>query len=74
MIGYKKENIQEAKAAQQTYVVIKGVSYSRAELAHVNQCVLGQEKIFAAQELSRITGMSVEEAGEVVENWRKYYY
>lgn len=74
VIGYKKENIQEAKAAQQTYVVIKGVSYSRAELAHVNQCVLGQERIFAAQELSRITGMSVEEASEVVENWRNYYY
>lgn len=74
VFGMRSENKAINKAAEQTYVIINGVSYAKAELAHVNQCIQGQEKVFAAQELARITGMSVEEATNVVENWRRYYY
>ena len=74
VIGYKAENVQINKAAQQTYVMIHGVSYAKAQLAHVNQCINNQEKIFAVQELAQITGLSQEEASNIVENWRQYYY
>ncbi len=73
-IGWKKQNAEEKKAAEQSYVYINGVSYEKATLAHVNQCIQGQEKMFAVQELARITGMSMEEASVIVENWRQYYY
>ena len=74
VIGFKSENVKINKAAAQTYVMINGVSYAKSTLAHVNQCVLGQEKIFAAQELAQITGMSMEEASVIIENWSQYYY
>ena len=73
-LGWKKQNAEEKKAAEQSYVYINGVSYAKATLAHVNQCIQGQEKMFAVQELARITGMSMEEASVIVENWRQYYY
>ncbi|MCR5461197.1 MAG: hypothetical protein K6F51_15135 [Acetatifactor sp.] len=73
-VGFKKQNAEEKKAAEQSYVYINGVSYAKASLAHVNQCVLGQEKMFAVQELAQITGMSMEEASMIIENWRQYYY
>jgi len=73
-IGWKKQNAEEKKAAEQSYVYINGVSYAKATLAHVNQCIQGQEKMFAVQELAQITGMSMEEASVIVENWRQYYY
>ena len=73
-LGMKSENRQIDRAAAQTYVMIAGVSYPKSTFAHVNQCVQGQEKIFAAQELADITGLSLDEAGKVIENWRQYYY
>ena len=73
-LGLKKQNADEKKAAEQYYVYINGVSYAKSTLAHVNQCIQGQEKMFAVQELAQITGMTMDEASVIVDNWRQYYY
>ncbi|MBP5282279.1 MAG: hypothetical protein J6Z22_07240 [Lachnospiraceae bacterium] len=74
ILSMRSEKAKTTRAVEQTYVVINGISYSKAQLARVNQLLQGQEKIFAVQELANITGMSLEEAGNVVEHWREYYY
>ena len=74
VLSWLGERDKVDKSIDQTHVVIAGVKYLKADLAHVNQCIQGQEKIFAAQELARITGLSLDEAGKVIENWRQYYY
>lgn len=74
VLGLVKGNGQTQKAVAETYVMINGVSYPKSSLAHVNTCIEGQERIFAAQELAEITGLSLEEAGKIVENWKRYYH
>lgn len=74
VIGFVNDRKKTQKAVEQAYVMINGVSYSKQSLAHVNAQVLGQEKMFAAQELAEITGMSLDEAGKIIENWNRYYY
>lgn len=74
VLGWRSETQKVDKAATQTYVIINGVSYAKADLAHVNRCILNQEKEFAVQELARITGVSMEEATKIADNWRLYYY
>ena len=66
----KKENM----AIEQNYVYIRGISYAKGDLARVNYRILNQEKDAAVQELARITGISEEDAVNIVENWRQYYY
>ena len=74
VFAFMRGNQKQQKAMAQDYVTINGVTYPKQRLSHVNACILGQEKIFAAQELSEITGLSMEEAGKIVEDWKKYYY
>lgn len=74
VLSWLGERDKYEKSVDQTYVTIAGVKYLKSDLAHVNQCIQGQERIFAAQELAKITGLSLDEAGKVVENWRQYYY
>lgn len=74
VIAFILDKKKTYKAQDQTYVMIAGVSYPKHTFAHVNASILGQEKMFAVQELSDITGLSMEEAGEIIENWGKYYY
>ena len=74
VLSWLGERDKYEKSVDQTYVTIAGVKYLKSDLAHVNQCIQGQERIFAAQELAKITGLSLDEAGQVVENWRQYYY
>ena len=73
VLGFVRENSVSYKAKNQTYVMINGVSYSKLSLAHVNQSIQNQETVFAAQELSQITGISLEEAGRIIDNWNEYY-
>ena len=61
------------KAKNQTHVMINGVSYSKESLAHVIQSIQNQEPVFAVQELSQITGISLEEAGKIIDKWNEYY-
>lgn len=72
--GIVKDRGQEKRSAGQSYVVINGVSYPKSTFNHVNQCINSQERIFAAQELHEITGVSLDEAGEIINHWSKYYY
>lgn len=74
LFGFLRERNKKEKAEAQDYVVIGGVTYPKQIFAHVNASILGQEKIFAVQELSELTGLSQEEAGRIVENWHQYYY
>ena len=74
IFGARGEKKKFDRKAEQTYVVINGISYAKADLARVNQLLQGQEKVFATQELARITGLSLEEAGKITEHWREYYY
>lgn len=73
-IGFASERKTNKRAADQTHVVIAGVTYPKHTFAHVNQCIIGQERAFAAQELHEITGISLEEAGNIIANWSQYYY
>lgn len=54
-------------------VVINGVHYPQSAFARVNAYVKGRETVFAMQELRQITGISAEQAREVVNNWKQYY-
>ena len=74
VFAIRREKAKYFMATEQSYVVIGGNSYPKSDLARVNQLIKGQEKIFAAQELANITGLSLEEAGKVIEHWREYYY
>lgn len=62
------------KAKNQDVVIINGISYPKSTFSHVNTSIQSQERIFAAQEIHEITGISLEEAGQIVENWDKIYY
>lgn len=72
--GIVKGRSEEKRSTGQSYVLINGVSYPKSTFSHVNQCINSQERIFAAQELHEITGVSLDEAGEIINNWSKYYY
>lgn len=74
VISFARDKKEDQRGADQTHVVIGGVTYPKSTFAHVNQCINGQERAFAAQELHEITGISLEEAGNIVANWRQYYY
>lgn len=63
----------DKKAKEQTHVVINGVSYPKATFDHVNRCIANRERMFAVQELSEITGLSVEEAQQIISKWNEYY-
>ena len=54
-------------------VVINGVHYPKSAFKRVNVFVQGRETVFAIKELRQITGISLEEAKEVVNNWDQYY-
>lgn len=72
--GIISERKDSKKAKQQTHVVINGVSYPKSTFDHVNRCILNKEKIFAVQELRDITGLDLEEAQKIIDNWTQYYY
>lgn len=74
IIGIVRDRSREKRSKEQSYVSINGVSYPKSTFNHVNQCINSQERIFAAQELHEITGVSLDEAGEIINNWSKYYY
>lgn len=74
LFGFLKDKSKQQKSEAQSYVTIGGVTYPKQTFAHVNASIIGQEKIFAAQELADITGLSMEEAGSIVEKWNQYYY
>lgn len=54
-------------------VVINGVHYPKSAFKRVNVFAQGRETVFAIKELRQITGISAEEAKEVVNNWDQYY-
>lgn len=72
--GIISERKDSKKAKQQTHVVINGVSYPKNTFDHVNRCILNKERIFAVQELRDITGLDLEEAQKIIDNWTQYYY
>ena len=72
--GIISERKDSKKAKQQTHVVINGVSYPKNTFDHVNRCILNKEKIFAVQELRDITGLDLEEAQKIIDNWTQSYY
>lgn len=72
--GLISERKDSKKAKQQTHVVINGVSYPKNTFDHVNRCILNKERIFAVQELRDITGLELEEAQKIIDNWNQYYY
>lgn len=72
--GIVRDRSREKRSKEQNYVTINGVNYPKSTFNHVNQCINSQERIFAAQELHEITGVSLDEAGEIINNWSKYYY
>lgn len=72
--GIISERKDSKKAKQQTHVVINGVSYPKNTFDHVNRCILNKEKIFAVQELRDITGLDLEEAQKIIDNWTQHYY
>lgn len=67
--NYKRPELQQFP----NEVVINGVHYSKSTFARVNTFVHGSEKVFAIKELREITGVSAEQAKEIVDNWNQYY-
>lgn len=74
VLTHRADKKQEKKAKEQTHVVINGVSYPKATFDHVNRCILNRERIFAVQELRDITGLELEEAQKIIDNWNSYYF
>lgn len=60
-------------AKEQMVVVINGVSYPKETFDRVNSSIRNKEAIFAVQELRDITGISLEEAQNIVDHWNEYY-
>lgn len=58
---------------EQVGLIFNGTTYSKEALSSVNTYVQQKENVFAMQELSRITGITMEEAKEVIDNWGSYY-
>ena len=54
-------------------VVINGVHYPNHIFERVNVFAKGGETVFAIKELRQVTGISAEEAKEVIKNWKQYY-
>lgn len=73
IIIFRLDKKQDKKAQEQTHVVINGVSYPKETFNHVNRCIANRERLFAVQELSEITGLSVEEAQQIISKWNEYY-
>lgn len=74
VLGQRSAGKASKKAKEQTHVVINGVSYPKNTFDHVNRSILNKEKIFAVQELRDITGLELEEAQKVIDNWSTYYF
>lgn len=55
------------------YVVINGVSYPKSSMAHINAYVEHHENVVAIKELREMTGLSLEESKNVIDNWFMYY-
>lgn len=68
--GNKK---QKDEAQAQTMVTIGGMSFPKSSFSGVDRFVSQREVVFAMQELRNITGISAEEAKEVIDNWSSYY-
>ena len=74
VLGSREERKQLDASLDQSIVYLHGISYAKADLAHVNRSVQEQNKENAVRELAALTGLSTEEAIQIIENWRKYYY
>lgn len=55
-------------------VTIGGTSYPKSYFERVNNYIEKNELEYAVQDLWSLTGLSSEEAREVVNNWNKYYH
>ena len=73
ILGFRSDGKHKKQVKEQTHVVINGVSYPKASFEHINRCILNREKIFAVQELRDLTGLDLEEAQKVIDNWNQYY-
>lgn len=67
--AYKRPELQDFPDE----VVIGGVHYPKSAFTRVNTCIRGRETVFAINELRQITGISPEQAREIVNNWKQYY-
>lgn len=61
------------KRRLQTHITIGNVVYEKSQLVRVNQLVEHIEKMQAVYELSRITGLSLPQAEEIVRKWYHYW-
>lgn len=68
-VSYKRPELEQFPDE----VVINRVHYSKSAFTRVDTFVRGSEKVFAIKELRQITGISLEEAKKVVDNWDQYY-
>lgn len=74
ILGKLAERRQLDASLEQSTVFLHGVSYAKADLAHVNRSVCERKKEEAVRELCAITGLGTAEAAQIIENWRRYYY
>lgn len=61
------------KSKRQTHIMIGNVVYEKSQLVRVNQLVEHIEKMQAVYELSRITGLSLPQAEEIIRKWYHYW-
>lgn len=74
VLGIRSDREHNRKVKEQTHVVINGISYPKSTFEHVNRCILNKERVFAVQELRDITGLELEEAQKIINNWNQYYW
>ncbi len=74
VLCFRSDRKHSKKVKEQTHVVINGVSYPKSTFDHVNRCILNREKVFAVQELRDITGLDLDEAQKIINNWNQYYW
>lgn len=68
-----KNNASNADATAGSTVTIGGTSYPKSYFERVNGYVERSEAEYAVQDLRSLTGISEEEAREIINNWKNYY-
>ena len=54
-------------------ITINGNTYPKSYFDYINQNIINNNIEYAQQDLAQLTGVSPEEAAEIIRNWRNYY-
>ena len=63
---------QSKRLQRNNMLTVGGAQYPRSAFESVNHMISQHETVFAIQEFCRITGVSSDEAGKIIKNWRNF--